>query len=355
MARILRRRRRAARRLASPGLLESLQSPRVAAGRRRRRGSSVRHHGLGLRDRTRVRGAARLDARVRARGDLPAGDARPRLPDRSGAIAAPLKEQVKERGLWAAHLGPELGGQGYGQVKLGLMHEILGACEFAPPIFGNQAPDSGNSELIAIAATDRAAASSWLEPLLAGELYSAFSMTEQGTGADPTQFTTTRRPRRRRVGHQRHQVVRQQRRPQPTSTSLMAVTDPDADRHRRMSMIIVPADAPGIELRRHRLDERPDPVPSMHTQAEVSYTDVRVPAENLLGERGEAFALAQQRLGPGPHPPLHALDRRLPARVRRALRARGQQVAARQPPGRQADRSRTGSPTRPPRSRPRGC
>ena len=57
-------------------------------------------------------------------------------------IAAPLMEAVREQGLWAAHLGPELGGQGYGQVKLGLMHEILGGCEFAPPIFGNQAPDS---------------------------------------------------------------------------------------------------------------------------------------------------------------------------------------------------------------------
>ena len=60
-------------------------------------------------------------------------------------IAKPLMEKVKEQGLWAAHLEPELGGQGFGQVKLGLMHEILGASELAPPIFGNQAPDSGNS------------------------------------------------------------------------------------------------------------------------------------------------------------------------------------------------------------------
>src|SRR5215211_6866243 len=103
---------------------------------------------------------------------------------------APLRDEVKRRGLWAAHLGPELGGQGFGQVKLGLMHEILGMCEYAPPIFGNQAPDSGNSELIALAATPEQR-TRWLEPLLAGEIYSAFSMTEQGTGADPTQFTTS--------------------------------------------------------------------------------------------------------------------------------------------------------------------
>ena len=58
---------------------------------------------------------------------------------------APLQEQVRERGLWAAHLDPELGGQGFGQVKLGLMHEILGTTPFAPVVFGNAAPDSGNS------------------------------------------------------------------------------------------------------------------------------------------------------------------------------------------------------------------
>jgi acyl-CoA dehydrogenase len=66
----------------------------------------------------------------------------------------PLQQRVKDRGLWAAHLGPELGGQGFGQVKLALMHEILGGSDLAPPVFGNQAPDSGNSELIAIAGTE---------------------------------------------------------------------------------------------------------------------------------------------------------------------------------------------------------
>src|SRR5688572_28571670 len=78
-------------------------------------------------------------------------------------IARPLQDQVKERGLWAAHLGPELGGQSFGQVKLDLMHEILGTCEYASPIFGNQAPDSGNSELISIAATPEHC-TQWLEP-----------------------------------------------------------------------------------------------------------------------------------------------------------------------------------------------
>ena len=212
-------------------------------------------------------------------------------------IAAPLMEQVKEQGLWAAHLGPDLGGQGFGQVKLGLMHEILGMCEYAPPIFGNQAPDSGNSELIAIAATPEQR-TQWLEPLLAGEIYSAFSMTEQGTGADPTQFTTTA------VLQDGEWIINGTKwfisnADRADVHLLMAVTDADEQRHRRTSMILVPADAPGIELRRIGSMNDPYPVPSMHTQAEVTYTNVRVPEANLLGERGEAFSLAQKRLGPG--------------------------------------------------------
>jgi len=212
-------------------------------------------------------------------------------------IAAPLRDEVKERGLWAAHLGPELGGQGFGQVKLGLMHEILGASEFAPPVFGNQAPDSGNAELLAIAATPEQR-ERWLLPLLDGRLLSAFSMTEQGTGSDPTQFRTTA------VLEGDEWVINGRKwfisnADRSDFHLLMAVTDPEADRHRRASMIIVPSDAPGIELRAIGSMNDPYPVPSMHTQAEVSYVDVRVPRENLLGGRGEAFALAQRRLGPG--------------------------------------------------------
>jgi acyl-CoA dehydrogenase len=212
-------------------------------------------------------------------------------------VSAPLKEQVKERELWAAHLGPELGGQGFGQVKLGLMHEILGACEYAPSIFGNQAPDSGNSELIAIAATPEQR-ERWLLPLLAGEIHSAFSMTEQGTGADPTQFTTSA------VLDGDEWVINGTKwfvsnADRADLHVLMAVTDPDAHRHRRTSMLLVPADTPGITQRRIGSMNDPYPVPSMHTQAEVTYTDVRVPRDSLLGGRGEAFLLAQQRLGPG--------------------------------------------------------
>ena len=103
-------------------------------------------------------------------------------------INAPLQQQVKDRGLWAAHLPPGLGGQGFGQVKLGLMNEILGTSIYAPPVFGCQAPDSGNSEILALAGTPEQK-QRWLEPLLAGKIRSAFSMTEPETpGSDPTQL-----------------------------------------------------------------------------------------------------------------------------------------------------------------------
>ena len=123
----------------------------------------------------------------------------------------PLQERVKERGLWAAHLPPDLGGQGFGQVKLGLMHEILGTSPYAPAVFGNAAPDSGNSEILALAGSPDQK-ERYLHPLLAGDLRSAFSMTEPETaGSDPTLLQTPRGQGRRRVGHQRPQVVLDQR------------------------------------------------------------------------------------------------------------------------------------------------
>ncbi len=104
-------------------------------------------------------------------------------------ITAPLKEQVKAQDLWAAHLPPDMGGKGFGQVKLGLMHEILGQTPYGPSIFGNNAPDSGNAELIAVGGSDEQK-ERWMQPLLDGKLRSCFSMTEPGAGADPTLLTT---------------------------------------------------------------------------------------------------------------------------------------------------------------------
>ncbi|HVT00496.1 MAG TPA: acyl-CoA dehydrogenase family protein [Solirubrobacterales bacterium] len=209
----------------------------------------------------------------------------------------PLQERVKEAGLWAAHLPPDLGGQGLGQVKLALMHEILGATDYAPPVFGNQAPDSGNSELIAIAGDERQK-ERWLKPLLSGALRSAFTMTEEGTGSDPTQLRTSA------VGDGAEWVIDGTKwfisnADKADFHIVMALTDPDAAPHLRMSMIIVPADAAGITVRDLGVMNDPAARNPIHTHSEVTFEGVRVPTENLLGERGGAFALAQARLGPG--------------------------------------------------------
>src|SRR6476661_1122666 len=106
------------------------------------------------------------------------------------AVIDPLKQQVRDRGLWACHLGPELGGKGFGQLKLSLMNEILGRSSWAPIVFGCQAPDTGNAEIIAHYGT-AAQKERYLQPLLDGELFSCYSMTEPHAGADPTLFKTS--------------------------------------------------------------------------------------------------------------------------------------------------------------------
>src|SRR3979409_2064207 len=113
--------------------------------------------------------------------------------DGAGLMRAtrPLQQEVKQHKLWATHLPPDLGGQGYGQVKLGLMHEIEGASMWGPIVFGNQAPDSGNSEVLAHLGTEEQK-KRWLYPLLDGKIRSAFSMTEPDhAGSDPTSMSTT--------------------------------------------------------------------------------------------------------------------------------------------------------------------
>ena len=105
-------------------------------------------------------------------------------------LIRPLQQQVKDQGLWACHLGPELGGQGFGQVKLGLMNEKLGRNSLAPTIFGCQAPDTGNAEIIAHYGTE-AQKDQWLKPLLNGDIRSAYSMSEPSGGSDPLTFRTT--------------------------------------------------------------------------------------------------------------------------------------------------------------------
>ena len=215
----------------------------------------------------------------------------------------PLQEEVKRQGLWAAHLPPQLGGMGFGQVRLGLLHEILGRCYLAPVVFGNNAPDSGNAELLAVGIEQSGREEQrqkWLEPLLDGRQRSAFSMTEPGAGADPTLIKTSA------VRDGDEWVVNGHK--WFTSNGsvadfliVMAVTNPDVHPYAGSSMIVVPADTPGVDIVRD-VPTMEHPFPHFGRfggHSEVVYRDVRVPADNLVGNEGDGFRLAQMRLGPG--------------------------------------------------------
>ena len=208
-------------------------------------------------------------------------------------LVRPLQARVKAEGLWACHLGPELGGQGYGQVKLALMNEILGRSRFGSIVFGCQAPDTGNAEILAHYGT-AAQKERFLKPLLANEIVSCFSMTEPQGGADPLIFTTT-------AVQQGDQWVINGEKWFSSNARwadfliVMAVTDPDASPYRRMSMFIVPSSTPGIEILRDVGfgGEREA------SHAYIRYTNVKVPLDHMLGGRGDAFVVAQTRLGGG--------------------------------------------------------
>jgi acyl-CoA dehydrogenase len=212
-------------------------------------------------------------------------------------LIKPLQQKVKDQGLWACHLGPELGGQGYGQLKLGLMNEKLGRNNLAPTVFGCQAPDSGNAEIIAHYGTE-AQKAQYLWPLLNGEIRSAFSMSEPTGGSDPLTFRTTA------VLDGKEWVINGEK---WFSTNakyakvlvLYAVTDPDAkDPYRRTSIFLVPTDTPGVEIVRNVAVGGGGEIGGGN-EGYVRYTNVRLPYEALLGERGAAFVIAQVRLGGG--------------------------------------------------------
>ncbi|MFC8045272.1 acyl-CoA dehydrogenase family protein [Nocardia sp. NPDC057353] len=208
---------------------------------------------------------------------------------------APLKQKVRDQGLWATHLGPELGGQGHGQVKLALLNEILGRCSWAPIVFGCQAPDTGNAEILAHYGTPEQR-ERYLRPLLDGEIFSCYSMTEPQAGADPRQFTTTA------VRDGDDWVLEGWKYFSSNARTaaffiVMAITDPEAGAYKGMSMFLVPADTPGIEIERDvRLYGEPE---AAGQHALIHYSGVRVPDSALLGGAGQAFAIAQTRLGGG--------------------------------------------------------
>jgi len=209
-------------------------------------------------------------------------------------LVRPLQAQVKERGLWACHLGPELGGKGYGQLKLALMNEILGQSRFGPIVFGVQAPDTGNSEILAHYGTEDQKRK-YLDPLLANEIMSAFAMTEPQGGADPLQIASTavRDGDEWVINGEKWYISNAH---YASFFIVMVETNPEAENpYARQSMFIVPADTPGIEFIHDYgyLSEHAPDHPHMR------FNNVRVPADHLLGGEGEGFVVAQVRLGGG--------------------------------------------------------
>lgn len=217
------------------------------------------------------------------------------LEDPLKSLVKQLQDEVRAQDLWAAHLDPDLGGHGYGQLKLALLNEILGRSGWAPTIFGCQAPDTGNAEIIAAYGTQEQK-DKYLQPLLEGTAFSCYSMTEPQGGSDPTQF------RCRAVKDGDEWVINGDK---FFSSNLrtakflivMAVTNPDVSPYRGMSMFLVPADTPGINVLHHLGLGNEGWHEGSH--GHVRYENVRVPEENLLGGEGRAFEVAQRRLGGG--------------------------------------------------------
>ena len=192
------------------------------------------------------------------------------------ALVDPLKQQVKDQGLWAVFLDKELGGPGFGQLKLALLNEILGRYGSAPAIFGCQAPDTGNMEMLAAYGTDEQK-ERWLKPLMNQEIWSAYSMTEPQGGSDPNLFKT------HAVRDGDEWVINGEK----WFTSAARVADILFVMCTN-GMFVVPKDTPGVEIQ---------PYPSSHNW--VKYVDVRVPLDHLLGPENGAKVLAQRRLGGG--------------------------------------------------------
>jgi acyl-CoA dehydrogenase len=216
-------------------------------------------------------------------------------------IVEELKREARKQGLWNLFLPvshPD--GAGLTNLQFAPLCELMGRSPWlAPEVFNCAAPDTGNMELLSLFATEQQR-EEWLVPLLEGEIRSAFSMTEPAVASsDATNIAT-------RIIRDGDEYVIEGTKwwtsgamsPRCKLLIVMGVSDPEAERHRRQSMILVPADTPGVEIRRSmKVFNYDDGSHGGH--AEISYDKVRVPATNLLAGEGDGFRLAQERLGPG--------------------------------------------------------
>lgn len=208
-----------------------------------------------------------------------------------------LRAEVRAAGLWLPQMPRELGGLGLTLQAHGLVSELLGQSPLGHYLFNCQAPDAGNMEILHKYATP-AQQRRFLDPLLRGEIRSCFAMTEpDNPGSNPTQLSSV-------AVRDGDDYVLNGRKWFTSSADgaafavVMAVTAPDAEPHRRASMLLVPTDTPGFRLVRN--------IPifghaggGYDSHAEIALEDCRVPADSLLGPAHAGFAIAQERLGPG--------------------------------------------------------
>jgi acyl-CoA dehydrogenase len=213
-------------------------------------------------------------------------------------VLARLREEAKRRGLWNLFL-PGAAGAGLTNLQYAPLAEITGRSALAPAVLNCAAPDTGNMELLHDFGTPEQK-QEWLEPLLAGRIRSAFAMTEpEVASSDATNIAT----RITRDGDEyvvtgRKWWITGAMNPNARILIVMGKTDPDAERHRQQSMVLIPRDAPGVTIARGmEVFGYDDHDHGGH--AEIVLDEVRVPAANLIGEEGMGFAIAQARLGPG--------------------------------------------------------
>jgi acyl-CoA dehydrogenase len=210
-------------------------------------------------------------------------------------VVEELKADARARGLWNLFL-PAV--SGLSNLDYAPIAEVSGwSPTIAPEAINCQAPDTGNMETLHLFGTPEQK-QEWLDPLLAGEIRSAFAMTEPDVASsDATNVQTSiRRDGDDYVINGRKWWISGAADPRCKIFIVMGKTDPDAPKHRQQSMVLVPRDTPGLEIVRH--------LPTFgyqdqHGHSELAFHDVRVPATNLLGEEGGGFAIAQARLGPG--------------------------------------------------------
>ncbi len=207
------------------------------------------------------------------------------------------REKVKTLGLWAPNLPKDTGGSYSGLLDLALIGEVLGQSPLGHYIFGCQAPDAGNAELLHLFGTKKQK-EQWLLPLVKGEIRSCFAMTEPHTaGSNPTLLDSTAELKNR----QWHINGRKWFTTSAEGSSFaiaMVVTDENAEKHKRASMIIVPTETKGFNIIRN-ISVMGEEGRGYFSHAEVEFDNCIVPQENLIGQRGSGFALAQERLGPG--------------------------------------------------------